>query len=171
MRNLVWSKTDIEEGQIDKILPVPRPSTEDWRDYKDIAVLAFPTPKDDTGELLVPRSVKSDTILPWEKILSGEKYKKAFNLTSSKKDPHWVEVNFSDPVVLRTIEFSNVRRFNHKWCYVPGVYVKAFAILPNRIPRLILNTPMPQAEWQSDSPITLACDKTDGVETYPYRDS
>jgi len=81
MRNLVWRRTDIERSQID--IPVPQPSTEEWRDYKDIAVLAFPTPKDDTGELLVPRYVKSDTLLLWRKILSRKKYKEKFKLSLS----------------------------------------------------------------------------------------
>ena len=167
MRNLIWSRTDTKEGYFDKKLPFPQPGTENWRDYKDIAVLAFPTPKDDTGKVLLPWSVKSDTILPWKDLLSGEKLKSSFKLKpSSEKHPHWVEVNFSKPVVLRTIEFSDVQRFNHKWCYVPGVHIKVFAVLSDGTLRQILNTPMPQAAWQSDSPISLSCDETYGVKVY-----
>ena len=55
MRHLVWSRTDIDGGvHINKRLSVPQPSEETWRDYKDIAVLAFPTPLDDTNSLSSP---------------------------------------------------------------------------------------------------------------------
>ena len=49
MRHLAWSRTDIE-GNSDEImqkLPLPQPSEEDWRDYEDLMVVAFPTPVDD----------------------------------------------------------------------------------------------------------------------------
>jgi hypothetical protein len=55
MRHLVWSRTDVEGGsQKNLTLPVPQPSNEEWRDYRDIAVLAFPTPYDDVVESLKP---------------------------------------------------------------------------------------------------------------------
>ena len=167
MRNLVWSRTDTDGGTINKVLPVPQPNAEDWRDYKDIAVLAFPTPRGDSGEILTPLSVKSDTLLPWKDFLSGKEYKDDFILkSSSEENPHWVEVIFPEPVVLRTVEFSDVQQFNHAWCYVPGVNVTVFAVFPDGTKRQIMSTPMPEAAWQSDHPISLACDETDGVKTY-----
>ena len=72
MRNLVWSRTDAKAGPLQTTLPIPQPSTEDWRDYQDIAVLAFPTPLGDSGKALKPDSVESDTPLPWRSFLSGE---------------------------------------------------------------------------------------------------
>ena len=166
MRNLVWSRIDTEGGQINKILPVPQPSAEEWRDYRDIAVLAFPTPLDDNNEILKPQFVKSDTSLPWMDLLSGET-KDAFRLEpSSQENPHWLEVTFPESVVLRTIEFSDVQGFNHAWCYAPGVSVKVLAIFPDGTTQQILNTAMPEAAWQSSHPISLACDETDGTKTY-----
>jgi len=166
MRNLVWNRTDVEGGQINKILQVPQPSAEEWRDYKDIAVLAFPTPLDDNGELLRPLSVKSDTSFPWKDFLSGET-QKAFKLEpSTKENPHWLEVTFPETVVLRTVEFSDVQGFNHAWCFAPGVEVTIQAIFPDKTTLQILKTPMPQAAWQSDHPISLACDETHGTKTY-----
>ncbi len=166
MRNLVWSRTEVGSGQINQVLKIPQPSKEDWRDYKDIAVLAFPVPKGDDGGILKPQSVKSDTSLPWKEFLSGDSLGN-FRLTpASQKNPHWVEVTFSKPVVIRTIEFSDVQRFNHAWNFAPGVQVKVLAILPEGATREILNTPMPMAAWQSDDPISLACDESEGVSTY-----
>lgn len=166
MRNLVWSRTDADAGPINKMLPVPQPSNEEWRDYKDITVLAFPTPLGDSGEILKPESVKSDTLLPWEDFLS-EKNKEAINLKpSTDGNPHWLEVTFPEQVVVRTIEFSDVQAFNHPWCYVPGVKVKVYAIFPDGTSQQILSTPMPEAAWQSNHPISLACDETDGTRIY-----
>ena len=58
-RALVYSRTDTNKA-IDKILPTPRTTNarsqikqnEKQRDYKDIAVLAFPTPEGDSGSPL-----------------------------------------------------------------------------------------------------------------------
>ena len=59
MRTLVWSRTDIPAGQTaDAALPKGDPSTEAWKDYRDIAVLAFPTPLGDTGKALLPENIE-----------------------------------------------------------------------------------------------------------------
>ena len=72
MRHIVYSRTDIDGGRVDVSLPVPQPSGEDWRDYRDVAVLAFPTPEGDTGRPLMPESVASDMPeLPWMGWLSA----------------------------------------------------------------------------------------------------
>ena len=55
MRHLVYSRTDIEVGRIREIPLQPRESEEEWRDYKDLFVLAFPTPLDDTGNRIIPK--------------------------------------------------------------------------------------------------------------------
>ncbi|MDR2041073.1 MAG: hypothetical protein LBP98_01990, partial [Tannerella sp.] len=45
MRHLVWSRTDTEGGVKKNLaLPVPPSGGEAWLDYRDITVLAFPTP-------------------------------------------------------------------------------------------------------------------------------
>ncbi|RIH67302.1 hypothetical protein D1164_01270 [Mariniphaga sediminis] len=166
MRNLVWSRVDVSGSQINEVLPLPQPSVEEWRDYNDITVLAFPTPLDDTGENLKPLSVKSDTPLPWKDFISGAN-KDALRLEPSmEENPHRLEVTFANPVVLRTVEFSDVQGFNHAWCYTPGVKVKVTAVLPHGATQEVLNTPIPMASWQSSHPISLACDETQGTGIY-----
>jgi hypothetical protein len=185
MRHLIHSRTDIDysknidsadignnknESQKNLVLPRPQPSNEKWRDYKDVAVLAFPTPQDDTGEQLKPSSVKSDTNLAWKEFLSGT-HKGAFKLPPAPVNkPHWLEITFPNNVTVRTIEFSSVRGFNHGWCYEPGVTVTAYAILPDGKTYEILNTEMPPSNWQDDRSISLACPEItgepNGVTTY-----
>jgi hypothetical protein len=171
MRHLAWSRTDMDGGQTGGNLPRPQSGNEDWSDYKDIAVLAFPTPAGDSGETLKPQSVKSNTALlsmqvAWKELLSGEN-KNAVKLPPAPDgNPYWVEATFPDAVVLRTLELSNIEGFNHAWCYEPGVTVSVQAVFPGGENREILNTPLPQASWQDNRPISLACNETAGTKTY-----
>ena len=49
MRHLAYTRVDVEGGaQEGQRLGLPH--YENWQDYKDIMVLAFPTPEGDTGE-------------------------------------------------------------------------------------------------------------------------
>ncbi len=166
MRSLVWSRMDVKAGPIHTLLPMPQPSKEHWRDYQDITVLAFPTPLGDSGKALEPNAVESDIPLPWKSFFAGKTKDPLKLAPATKENPHWLEITFSGPVVLRTIEFPDVQSFSHAWCYVPGVDVRAYAVFPDGSRQRILDTPMPQSAWQSNQPISLACDETEGVQTY-----
>ena len=167
MRHLVWSRTDIESGTTDITLEKPQPNKEDWRDYRDITVLAFPTPFEDSGMPLKPLSVKSNRPdLPWLDCLAGT-LSRSFTLSPvTDGDVYWVEVTFPEVTTIRTVEFSNVEGFNHAWCYEPGVTVAIQAILPDGTLQEALQTAMPQSSWQDDRPLTLACNEIAGVRTY-----
>jgi hypothetical protein len=170
MRHLVWSRTDIEGGgRKNAELPVPQPSSEEWRDYRDIALIAFPTPAGDTGERLKPLSVKSDLNFEWkdfmlEHILNNNN--KPFKLPPVSGDSlHWLEITFPEPVTVRTVEFSSVQWAGHDWCYEPGITVSVEAIFPSG-KRELINTEMPQSNWQDDRPISLACNETAATSKY-----
>ncbi len=164
MRHLVWSRTDIDTkngGAIQTELPMPQPSGEEWRDYRDIAVLAFPTPKDDTDRPLEPETVSSNRDdLPWQKCLAGRPDGHVRLGSVNEENPHWIEVAFSEPVTLRTVEFSSINGFLHQTCYVPDVNVKVEALLSETETKTIFRLDMPQSSWQDDRPISLACDET-----------
>jgi hypothetical protein len=168
MRHLAWSRVDVDGGSRKNVsLPVPEPNREAWRDYRDIAVLAFPTPQDDSGKPLKPLSVKSNDDLAWEDFLAGKRKERAFQLPPAQADePHRLEFTFPDDVAVRTIEFSSVQGFEHGWCYEPGVTVTAQAILSDGTAREILNMEMPQSSWQDDRPISLACPEVAGAKKY-----
>ncbi|MDR1668273.1 MAG: hypothetical protein LBS03_11400 [Bacteroidales bacterium] len=168
MRHLAWSRTDAEGGQrLDLSLPTPQPSEEPWRDYKDIATLAFPVPQDDTGAPLQPQSVRSNRPeLPWKETLSGKAGAGMQLAPASPDQPNWVEVSFPQAVALRTVEFSSVQGFNHAWCYEPGVTVTVEAVLPKDETKTVLQAEMPQSSWQDDRPISLACSELPEVKTY-----
>ena len=85
MRHLVWSRADItsQTGLIS--LPVPQPSEEDWRDYRDIMVLAFPTPEGDIDAQLMPETIKSNISCDWKSYLAGHA-QEALHLKPSTPD-------------------------------------------------------------------------------------
>lgn len=154
MRHLVWSRTDVTGGSnVSLALPQPQPSQEPWRDYREVAVVAFPTPEGDTGKALVPVSVKSNRgDLPWAKCFE----KDGQIVLEPGKEPVWVEAAFADPVTLRTVELPSVQGMNHQWCYVPGVTITVEAVLPEGR-REVARHELPQSNWQDNKPISLAC--------------
>lgn len=108
MRHLVFSRVDMVGGKsISLKLATPQPSEEEWRDYRDIAVLAFPTPDGDradrdTAQPLTPdRITTSLADADWEGLLGGDDVKIQIPAESS---PAWVDFEFDEPVTLRSIQ-------------------------------------------------------------------
>lgn len=168
MRHLAWSRTDVlgNGTEITRNLPIPQPSDEEWRNYNDLMVIAFPTPKDDTGEPLNPSSFKSNKQEMWNDYFLG-KAKDAMRLTSTSADnPYWIEVEFPSETVVRTLEFPSINEANHPWCFVPGIQIKLEAYLSDGTIQEVLNTDLPQSNWQDNYPISLACSETKGAKKY-----
>ena len=144
-------------------LPKPQPSNESWRNYREVAVVAFPTPKGDTAKPLIPISVKSNRQdLPWDKSL-GASACAGIHLDPNREGT-WVEASFADEVTVRTVEFPSVMRFNHGWSYEPGVKVKIEAVLNGGL-KPVAQYDMPQSNWTDDQPMSLACPEV-SAKTY-----
>ncbi|MBC8603605.1 hypothetical protein H8784_17990 [Parabacteroides acidifaciens] len=165
MRHLVWSRTDVTAGTLHKQLPIPQPSGEDWRDYRDVVVLAFPTPDGDTGEPLQADGITSNVECNWTDYLQG-KAEKPLNLSPAANGPYWLEIAYPEETVVRTIELSSVRQMNHSWCFEPGVSLKMEAVMPEGGSVEVLNTEMPQSNWQDDRTISLSCREVKGAKKY-----
>ncbi len=163
MRHLAWSRTDFRHGKdvtIQLDLPKPQPSGEVWRDYRDIAVLAFPTPIGDSNMPLKPKSVASNRDgLPWEQCFDGNAKGKLKLPPTSESNPCRIDVVFAEPVTVRTVEFSSINGFLHPRCYVPGVNVNFEAVISDDNTEPVFQLDLPQASWQDDRPISLACDE------------
>ncbi len=97
--------------------------TEDY-DYKDIQILAFPTPIGDDIKVLVPSKIESNNkIVPWEKLFNPEamldlssrntpknlKAYKASGIGKVDKKDTWVKVIFNEEVTLRSIQLPSIR--------------------------------------------------------------
>lgn len=167
MRHLAWSRTDVDaSGDIKTILPRPALANEDWRDFRDITVLAFPTPLDDTGSPLKPSAIRSNREHTWDDCLAGTA-KNALRLPAATADnPHWIEVEFPEAVTVRTVEFPCIDGMSHAWVFEPGVTVAVKAIRADGQYESLIHAELPQANWQDDRPISFACSDVTGVKKY-----
>lgn len=152
MRHLVSSRTDIiGGGDVSQALPTPQPSAEDWRDYRDVAVIAFPTPAGDLGSNLIPLSVRgSDDKQPWAELLKGEK---DTSVKISKSS--WVEVSFAEPTTLRSLELPPVEKLSKRRGFDPGAAVRVQALGPSGLVE-VARREIPRSNWQDDQPLILA---------------
>ena len=156
MRTIVYSRTDITGKDIKANLPVPQPNKEEWRDYRDITVLAFPTPEGDTGKPLEWTQVKGDGNFPWREIMEKKKTYVGFP-PAKNGEPHWVEVKFKQPSTIRAIELPGVQSLNHAMSFEPNLHVKAYALLADGSQKSIIDADLPPSSWQDNHPITFAC--------------
>lgn len=155
MRHLVMSRTDVQGGKVDVMLPVDAGYLIDWRDYRDVKVLAFPTPKDDTGEALVSAAVESSySAFPWHRCVEGQGGGVLPPTTADA--PHTAIVTLAEPSVVRTMVLSSVQTWNHQWCYAPGVHIKVEALADDGSSQTVFDDDMPQSCWQDEMSLSLA---------------
>lgn len=167
MRHLVWSRTDVAAGDTGVTLPVAAAGRETWRDYRDVAVLAFPTPLDDTGDFLKPLSVESNREAPWKEVLCAANGSFAQLPPCDGSDPVRIEVTFPEAVVVRTIELPSMNSINHPRCYEPGITLTVEAVAPDGSVTQVLHGEVPSANSQDNTPVSFAC--SDGIATAKYR--
>ena len=144
MRNLTYSRTDVEGGKPVK-LALPDP---DWQmesrlkaedlDYHDLFVLAFPTPAGDTPGFMETK--------PAER--------------TDKDGVLRLVYRFPKPFAFRSLELPSPRQMNHDWAYAPGVTVTVRAgsgetpLLPGG--GRAASAEVPQGCWQDAVPFTMA---------------
>ena len=154
MRHLSYSRTDVTGGkEVDVELPVPH--REDWRDWQDIAVLAFPTPQGDTDKYCQVKEVEAEAHQEdWKRLLSGER---GFNFIlepATPQKPHRLRVKLQEDaltlmgggVPVRSIEFNPIDRFNHEFAVQPDIHLRV--LTPKGA--VALDTDFPHANWQDD---------------------
>lgn len=151
MRDLVWSRTDVPAGTAwQGVLPKGQPSEEEWRDYRDVCVLAFPTPLGDTGKPLQLENVTSDEA-DWAALLKGEK-----SLDASAQTLHKVCFTLPEGAVIRTLELPSLESFGRAFVNTPGLELTLVAIGPDGKRETVLHTNLPMGSWQDNQPLTLS---------------
>ena len=158
MRDLVWSRTDVSAESGGIVLPKGQPSEEDWRDYRDICVLAFPTPEGDSGLPLELKNMASGSP-DWVKLLSGEK-------SVSETEPGTHTVHFTAESPLRTLEMPAVQELSHAFCNTPGVHIVLKAHGPKGREKTLADAQLPMASWQDNEPFTLALNEVEDAVSY-----
>lgn len=162
MRTLVYSRHDVNGKKIDAILEKPQPSEEEWRDYRDIALLAFPTPKGDTGKPLSLKEISCNDNYAWKDLMNGKKDHIDI-APSGKGTVNWVEVKFAEPSTIRSIEIPSIQSLNHNMSFEPGIHLTAYALTADGKREIIVDADFPQSSWQDYHPITFACPEVEGA--------
>lgn len=155
MRMLVYSRTDVNGKSPDIVLEQPQPSDEEWRDYREVAVLAFPTPEGDTGEPLKVRNISGPKGYSWETVFA-DKDGYVEDLPFSDK-PYVITMDFVEPSTVRSIELPSINSYSHDMCYEPSIDIRAYVRTADGKEHKIADLAMPQANWQDDDPLTIAC--------------
>ena len=153
MRHLNYSRTDVVGGkEVEVELPVPQ--KEDWRDWRDIVVLAFPAPDGDTGTYCQVEKVEAEEQQEeWQKLLRGEPNASFTLQPTDAQKPHRVRVKMKGGAKVRSIEFDPIDRFNHNFCVQPDIHLRIMT--PSRT--ILLDSDFPRANWQdSDKTLTFA---------------
>ncbi|MDR1817202.1 MAG: hypothetical protein LBR07_03280, partial [Puniceicoccales bacterium] len=181
-RKLVWSTTQVSldaAGSSQKLtVKLPQPpgtapaSKNPAADYRDIAVLAFPTPLGwETGDryrALAPVATRNvagapdaPKNFPWADIFAGKisrRHKPAPTLPPAPAGRPWqIEVAFAAGETPRSVELPPVEQLaGHAWAYDPRLTFAFSAVFANGSTRPLLETPLPQAGWQDSGNTTLA---------------
>lgn len=157
MRHLTSTRTDIcGGGPVAVGLPVAVDDLQDWKDYRDVAVLAFRTPLGDKVTPLIPSEIIADGYHDQiEKALRGE----AIEGFTFKPGEHRVELVFPGHETARSIVFSSINGFCHHFVYEPGIHVTVTAMLDDGGEKTVLDADMPMASWQDDREITFSLDE------------
>ena len=154
MRHLIWSRVDVDGDGADAVrLPVPQPSEEEWRDYRDVAVLAFPTPEGDSGVDVVPVAMRSNRPdLPWAKLWAGAGEVDELRIEPAGDDPVWLELEFAEPITLRSLGFPGIERFAVRRNFDPGAHIEVQAQGNDGTWRTVANREVPRGNWQDRPP-------------------
>ena len=163
MRTIIRTEKRVSADALSRLhLEKPSPSSEEWRDYKDIAVIAFPTPAG--AKIPVPRIAKVENV-------SGHNFADLLLNGRGLRLPgggatHTAVVNYEKPTVIRTLELSPVQTFNHAMSYDPGVRVAMYAINESGNETKVMYAPMPASNWQDGARMSVACKEVFDAVSY-----
>lgn len=164
MRILVSSSQVVNGSEkIAASLAQPQPSGEEWRDYRDIAVLAFPTPAGGAVACPTPTKVVGSGSYDWQRPVAKNQN---ITLSPALDKTNWVELTYDKPTVIRTLQLSSVQGFNHNMCYDPDVTIRLYAYMADGNRVKVLDAPMPQSNWQDGATMSLACQVAEGAVKY-----
>jgi len=165
MRHIISSRVNVAGGgRVSVSLDRPQPSDEKWRDYQDIAVLAFPTPVGDDGGRLKPVEVQSNRKAAWSDLLA-EKKDAAVRIAPGK-EPAWLEITFAQPAALRSIELPPVELLMQRRNYDPDSRI-VIQIQDGKGWKDLIRHPVPRGTWQDrqeEFPLVLAVPETQSAK-------
>ena len=159
MRHLAYTRTDVQGGK-EANVALPIDAKQDWRDWRDICVLAFPTPQSDTGKFLEVEEVRADDHQQeWERLL---KEGKDFVMPPTQPGkPYRFTLKLKNPEKVRSVEFNPIDNFNHDFGVQPDIHVRITAD-----GQVLLDTDFPAGNWMdSEKGMTFALAENSRLST------
>ena len=149
MRNLTYSRTDVKGGRpVNMELPIPRlplpevKISDEDRDYRDLFVMAFPTPESDEMSMPEPEMVS-------EKVEPGKFIRRRYR--------------FPRPVMVNSVEIPNPHILSKAWAYDMGAAVHVHAVYEGgKHLKTLVQSSIPNGCWQDNVPITVSRMDGDG---------
>ena len=140
MREAAYARAEVVAGDTVRRPPVPERYQDADSDWRDIAVLAFPTPLGEAEAELTPAFV-----------------------TTNGLDRTYV---FPGPVSIRTLTLPGLVNFNEHYAYhEPWMHVKLEAVLADGSVRTACDTDLPKFCWRDYVyTLSLACDEFEARE-------
>ena len=148
MRHLTWSRTDVEGGRRVEVKLPRSGGNQDWRAYRDVAVLAFPATAGDWN-----RAIKATVSSDLKDLAAAWQNGKSAGISTYSVVK--IVFDFEKPETVRTVEFPSINSLGHGWCYEPQTTVTCEAN-----GRVLFERELPAANWQDDRPVTFAIDET-----------
>ncbi|MBR4644772.1 MAG: hypothetical protein IKO73_06430 [Bacteroidaceae bacterium] len=141
MRHLIYTRTHAEGGKLVEV-NLPIDAKEEWRDWRDICVLAFPTPQGDNNSYCEVEEVRADNHQQeWERLL---KEGKDFVMPPTQPSkPYRFSLRLKNAEKARSVEFNPINDFSHPFCIQPDIHVRILA--DNQV---LLDTDFPAGNWQ-----------------------
>lgn len=163
MRDITFSRIEITRNSKKVKLPLPYNSKQEWRNYKDICVLAFPSIVGDLDNPISINPTKNSDNTKWENLIKNNKQTR---FTASKNIPHWLEFEIPQGEVIRTFSLPSLKTFNHFYAYDPRVSISLEAIFADGKSVKILDTKIQQSNWQDSEPCSFACSEVKNALRY-----
>ncbi len=155
MRHLIVSREAFLGGQkINLPLAKPEPHKEEWRDYREIAVLGFPTPLGDSGVWLKPTSFVSNLKdADWKGLFDEKQITIKIPEVKRLKDTesNWLEVSFEQPVTLRSIELPPIEHLMARRNFDPAAQIYIQVPEGDTWKELVCHL-VPRGNWQDRLP-------------------
>lgn len=163
MRHLSYHRADVDGSKaVDIEMPIPY--SDDWRNWQDICVLAFPTPQGDSNQYCEVSSVKADDHqTEWDQLL---RYGKSFVLPSTTPDkPHRIVLKLKNAESARSVVFNPIDRFNHNFSPQTDIHLRITATHEHK-DFVLIDQDFPNGNWQdNEKELTFAIpDKADNGE-------
>lgn len=166
MRDIVASSVQVDKNSTKTRLPMPAGSGEQWRDYREICVLAFPSPIGDFKNPIKTSYKNGTGGIDWNSML--EKGKDVFLPQTKKNEKYFFEIEIPQGEIVRTLEMTNTRTMNSRYVYEPDISISLTAIFPDGTSKKVLETSAPQGTWQEEYPLQFSCSEAAGASRYRF---